>query len=295
MSVKSFSEMDYDWLATQHSGWAGDYSITASVVIPTYNMKQIVEKTLCGLRIQTYPTHLYEVIVTDDGSNDGIEDLVNVHARFFSNFHFARQQHEGYRLASVRNNGIRLARNDVVILLDGDVLPVPELIEAHLRWFHIHDGLATIGYLKYIDASSVSPEKVLTSIDLIRALPDYPSATNWGAKLDKRLPEFANFGNHPHPYNCFHGGNVAFRRQHALDIGLFDEDFNGHWGYEDMEFAYRLWKSGRFLIVEAAALGLHQEHPSLSIDERLRQKKVNFEKMSRKVPGFKGYRQSIGQ
>lgn len=295
MEPKAFPGNDYTWLKTQHSVWSGENSITASVVIPTYNMIHIAEKTLSGLRTQTYPTHLYEVIVSDDGSSDGIEDLVSAYAEFFPGIQFVRQHHRGYRLASVRNNGICAARYDVVVLLDGDVIPVPQLIESHLRWFHIYDDIATIGYLKYVDASSVSSEQILMSIDQVLALPDYPSATNWGAKLDKRLPEFANFEHHPRPYNCFHGGNVAFRKQHALDIGLFDEDFNGHWGYEDMEFAYRLWKSGRFLIAESDALGLHQERPSLTIDERLQHKKINFEKISRRIPGFKEYRRRIGR
>ena len=295
MDTGIFSGNDYTWLETQHSVWSGSYSITASVVVTTYNKKHIVEKTLCALRLQTYPTDLYEVIISDDGSSDGIAGLFNDYAGFFTNLFFVQQQHKGFRLASVRNNGIRLARNDVVVLLDGDVIPVPELIESHLRWFHLSDNLATIGCIRYIDASSLSPKQVLTSIDQVRALPDYPDVTNGRAKLDKRLAEFADFKHHPHPYNCFHGGNVAFRRQHALDIGLFDEDFNGNWGYEDMEFGYRLWKGGRFLIAESAALGLHQERLSLAVNERLNQKKINFEKISRKVPGFKEYRQRIGR
>ena len=80
-----------------------------------------------------------------------------------------------------------------------------------------------------------------------------------------------------------------------MDIGLFSEDFNGNWGYEDLEFGYRLWKSGVFLIPVPFALGLHQERVFLTTEERRRQRNINFEKMSRKVPGFKEYREQIGR
>jgi len=198
-------------------------------------------------------------------------------------------------LANARNNGIIAARNEVIISLDGDVLPVPELLEAHLRWFHISDNLTTLGYLRYIDSSSVSPAEVLANFEQVRALPDYRSISNWGAERDRRLPEFVDFKHHPATYNCFHGGNAGFKRQHALDIGLFSEDFNGNWGYEDLEFGYRLWKSGVYLIPEPLALGLHQERVFLTMEERRRQRNINFEKMSQKVPGFREYRERIGR
>ena len=42
-----------------------------SVVIPTFNRKSSLQKTLDGLARQTYPAAHFEVIVVSDGSTDG--------------------------------------------------------------------------------------------------------------------------------------------------------------------------------------------------------------------------------
>ncbi len=295
MRHRAYPDNDYSWIEELYATWHGEYSITVSVVLTTFNMKSLVEKTFCGLILQTYPHELFEVIVSDDGSSDGIEELTSKYERFFSRFSIIIQEDKGYRLATARNNGVLESRNEVIISLDGDVLPVPELLEAHLRWFHLTENLATVGYLRYVDTNSISPAEVLTKFESVRVLPDYGSISNWGNMSDRRLPEFVDFKHHPAAYNCFHGGNVGFRRRQAMDIGLFSEDFNGNWGYEDLEFGYRLWKSGVFLIPVPFALGLHQERVFLTTEERRRQRNINFEKMSRKVPGFKEYREQIGR
>jgi glycosyltransferase involved in cell wall biosynthesis len=48
----------------------------ASVVIPTYNRRPILEKCLLALEDQRLTTDLeaYEVVVVDDGSSDGTPD-----------------------------------------------------------------------------------------------------------------------------------------------------------------------------------------------------------------------------
>lgn len=295
METTGYPDNDYSSLEKLHALWQGEYSVKASVVLTTHNMKQLVEKTLCGLSSQTYPKHLFEVLISDDGSNDGVEALVRSYDGCFAHLIFITQKHKGYRLATARNNGIKASSNEVVVSLDGDVLPSPGFLEAHLRWFHLFDNLATIGYIRYVDTSAVSPNQILANFEAVHRLPDYASTSNWGTKLDRRLPEFADFQHHPAPYNCFHGGNCAFRRRHALEIGFVDEDFNGNWGYEDLEFGYRLWKGGRLLVPEPDALGFHQERETVTLEERRRQRDINFEKMSRKVPGFRQYRKQIGR
>ena len=37
---------------------------------------------------------------------------------------------------------------------------------------------------------------------------------------------------------------MAYWRDDALNVGLWDEDFNGNYGYEDIEFGQRLFENG---------------------------------------------------
>jgi len=49
-----------------------------SVVIPTRNRREVLEKCLKALAVQTYPN--YEVIVVDDGSSDDTQAFLQQHS-----------------------------------------------------------------------------------------------------------------------------------------------------------------------------------------------------------------------
>jgi len=52
-------------------------SVKVSIVIPTFNRKESLKKTLESLFNQTYPKDKYEIIVCDDNkSTDGTEGMV---------------------------------------------------------------------------------------------------------------------------------------------------------------------------------------------------------------------------
>jgi glycosyltransferase involved in cell wall biosynthesis len=53
-----------------------NHAIKVSIIIPTYNRKGTLKRTLESLFSQTFPKNNYEVIVVDDGSIDGTESLV---------------------------------------------------------------------------------------------------------------------------------------------------------------------------------------------------------------------------
>ena len=55
-----------------------------SIVIPVYNRKEILAKTLAGIIHQTYPLELIEVIIADDGSKDSPEELIPIFEEYFS-------------------------------------------------------------------------------------------------------------------------------------------------------------------------------------------------------------------
>ena len=85
------------------------YSLPVSVIVPVYNRKDILAKTLAGIINQTYPSDLVETIVADDGSSDGVEDLIPEYSKFMDIKH-VKQEDKGYRLSAVRNLGIKAAK-----------------------------------------------------------------------------------------------------------------------------------------------------------------------------------------
>lgn len=271
-----------------------EYSKDASVIIPYYRGKDILEKTLTGLRLQTYPSDLFEVIIADE-SHDGVEDLVRNFRQYYE-IRFVKQNHRGFQVATLRNKAIRNARNEVIVQLDFDMLPLAEFIEAHMRWFHFSDRVATIGPRRFVDTSNIDSNDILADIKIAESLPDIYSISNTGGgKTDKRIPEFQFFKTHPFPSNCFHGCNVAYRKQDACDVGLYDEEFDFNFGYEDIEFGTRLWKKGLYLVFEPNALALHQENNVVTYTEKLTGRKANRVLLYKKAPGIAEFRESFGK
>lgn len=100
-----------------------------SVVIPVLNDSERLKLCLENLEHQTYPKHLYEVIVVDNGSEESIEPAI-------AQFSQAKLIFESRRGSyAARNKGILLAQGDVIAFTDSDCLPALDWIEkgtAHL-------------------------------------------------------------------------------------------------------------------------------------------------------------------
>lgn len=50
--------------------------LDASIVIPTFNRRLLLERCLTYLFAQDYPRDRYEIVIIDDGSTDGTKDMI---------------------------------------------------------------------------------------------------------------------------------------------------------------------------------------------------------------------------
>ncbi len=95
---------------------------TVSVCIPTYNRKDYLKETLDSCFAQTYKD--YEVVIVDDGSTDGTEDMLK-DARYDVRYYWA--EHIGQ--AAARNKLIELAQGEYITFLDSDDLLFPNAVQ----------------------------------------------------------------------------------------------------------------------------------------------------------------------
>lgn len=194
-----------------------------SVVIPTCNRLDILQRCLHCLERQTLPRDRFEVIVVDDASTDGTADFLASHHPPFTLRTIVMPRRGGPGKA--RNAGIRAARGDIVHFLNDDALIEPHVLALHAT---LHEALAD------------TPVSVLGRFDFAPPFTD----TLWGYTLQHgdllfRYPTFTHNGLHGHTsyYTC----NISTPRQQLVQAGLFDEAFTGgQWGAEDMEFGMRL-------------------------------------------------------
>lgn len=112
-----------------------------SVIVPTFNRREVVRRAVECLFAQNFPAGQYEVIVVVDGSEDGTADALRG-MKAPCRFRIAEQSNAGP--AAARNAGARLAEGELLLFLDDDMLSVPELVEAHVA---VHrNGPRTVGF-----------------------------------------------------------------------------------------------------------------------------------------------------
>jgi glycosyltransferase involved in cell wall biosynthesis len=100
-----------------------------SVIIPTHNQAERLRLVLCGLRCQTLAAERFEVLVVDDGCTDGTAAVVQ--GAGMANLRvLSLRPNQGRSRA--RNLGAAEAAGELLVFLDGDALPGPDLLERYL-------------------------------------------------------------------------------------------------------------------------------------------------------------------
>ena len=95
-----------------------------SIIIPSFNRQQLISRAIESVLGQTSSN--WELLIIDDGSNDGTKDLVKSYLTD-GRITYVYQENKGVSVA--RNIGINLASSNYVIFLDSDDELYPFLIE----------------------------------------------------------------------------------------------------------------------------------------------------------------------
>lgn len=114
-----------------------------SVVIPCYNLKDHITRTLDSVFAQTYAS--IEVIAVDDGSTDGTAEILDVYRRTEERLAVIHQQNAG--VSAARLTGIKAAKGDYIGFVDGDDLIDKDMYERLLQNAIDHDAdISHCGY-----------------------------------------------------------------------------------------------------------------------------------------------------
>ena len=287
----SFIEKIHD--KTWNNSSPPKYDKKVSIIIPVYNRKEILGKTLAGILHQSYPTNLIEVIIADDGSSDNPQELLKKFKPFFE-IKYVSQEDLGFRASAVRNLGVSQASHENLIFLDCDMLPLPNLVESMMKWLHVSKKVILIGHRRFVSTDDFSIDQCIDSIEPLIDLPDINSENkivqkgskgvtiDWREKIYSETNQLKSAG--AHVFRTFCSGNVGFSREIWDQIGGFDEDFN-HWGGEDTEFGFRAYNNGNWFVPIDEALALHQEPPGGENEtDRIEGKMITHDILIEKCP-----------
>ncbi|WP_307589690.1 glycosyltransferase family 2 protein [Paenibacillus wynnii] len=264
-------------------------AIRYSIVIPTFNRNQQLLLTLASFEAQTYPKHLFEVIVADDGSTDGTREMVESFQATFPLIYVFHQEQRGR--SAIRNLGLRRAKGRYVIFCDADFLVLPEFIRTMSRYHrkypkavlsgipHSWDDAYTHYYPDFSPEEKEHCRNTLTQTGLWN--PDFEAANNiiplispedilhqsdilskvvFPSRVPPHIKEqFA--ATDEAPWMLLVTRCVSIRRSQLTRIGGFNERFVLY-GLEDWDLGYRLHRlKTRFHCIQEV-VGYHQEHPT---------------------------------
>jgi len=98
-----------------------------SIIIPTYNRKNMVKEAIESVFKQSYTN--YELFVIDDGSDDNTFELIN---QYKDNLYYLYIRNRG--VSKARNLGVTLSRGEYISFLDSDDYWLPDKLRKQVRF-----------------------------------------------------------------------------------------------------------------------------------------------------------------
>jgi glycosyltransferase involved in cell wall biosynthesis len=237
-----------------------------SIVIPTRNRSEKLERLLFSILKQTIRVN--EIIIVDDSDDLKTKELVERLQNSFSEAgitirHFISSKNDVKSISRARNFGAKMAKGDIVILLDDDVITNENHVEKILEVFDMFPNAlgvqGTVVNFKYSHLENAI-KKVFyywhVEIGKCRMLPS--GKTTHACFPDKIIP-----------CEWLFGLNVAYRKK-VFDEFSFNEKLIGYSLGEDKEFSYKIHKKyPNSLFQTPHAKTYHDASPTKDSDKRL--------------------------
>lgn len=211
-----------------------------AVIVSTFERPGHLLRCLASLEAQRGVEGLFEVVVTDDGSQDQTLRLITEAARRVPfPLTFTTHQHDGFRLARCRNEGAAASSAPYLLFTDGDCILPPNHLRIHLA--ARRPGRIVAGDCLRLDAAA----SARVDADALRAA-RFPARLPVGERLRlglkglrAKLYEAARTPLRPR----LSGNNIGLWRDDYEQVNGFDEQFVG-WGLEDHDLQVRLERLG---------------------------------------------------
>lgn len=239
-----------------------------TLIVTTYNQPDFLQLVLGGIANQQ--DQQFELIIADDGSTKETTSCIETFCKRTSlPVEHVWHKDDGFQKAAILNKAINAAKNQYIVFLDGDCIPLRHYISHH-------KSLARKN--RIVGCSRILLDQTITQHLLDNDLK--PHQWNFLSILKLRISGHANrvapiIPLHLGPlrtmtqkaWGKIRGCNFGIYKENLIDIGGFDESFAG-WGYEDSELAARAINAGCYVRRgDHKATVLHLWHSQRNRDE----------------------------
>jgi len=162
--------------------------VEVSIIIPSYNRYPLNLLTLQALENQTFDLTKMEVLFIDDASTDSTTRLKEFRPSY--PFHYVRNK-KNMGLSRTRNLGLRMARGEIIIFLDAEMLVENDYVQKHYQHHLMKEQIVVIGKNKNKAYSFLFPGFNSTQINEICHIAELrPSVKKWmQKKLNKNFKD----------------------------------------------------------------------------------------------------------
>lgn len=232
-----------------------------SVIVCFHERVQHLLRCLDALELNR--DYFDEVVISDDGSKP--ETVAKVKAelgRYSFPVEYAWRDSDRFELAAARNQGVRAAKGDYLVVYDCDFLSLPDTIKTHVSLRR--KGRFVAGRCKYLsegETAGLFAQGPLAADDLetlyakqsdaeLRKLNFRYARRNLLTRLKLASPEKHSIGSH-----------ISIHREDLEKVNGYDENYVG-WGGEDIDLGKRLVAAGILCIPALTKARLmHMWHP----------------------------------
>lgn len=209
-----------------------------SVIFATHNRADVIENVLNAWReVQKNTVYEYEIICSDDASDDDTAEIIER----ATDLPITLIRNEKGGASKARNAALRIATGKIVIFTGDDIFPSVDFVNAHYEnYLKYGPDIATLGRIEWHDDLKLN--QLMYHI------------TNVGCE------QFGFIGLPPYQlidFRHFYTSNISVSREllDKVDI-FFNTDFDKY-GFEDIEFGYRLQKCGMRIYYDPDIVAMH--------------------------------------
>lgn len=246
-----------------------------SVIIPTFNRKKTLPFVLNNFLKQDYPKSKYELIVVDDGSNDGTLGLIKK-MKLTCNFKYFYWPRKKIKLGDnlkkfakfynraglARNIGIDNADGEIILFNDADILVTRDCLKKHEKYHNKYPNIIVRGFRMFLPGGFIQSFKKTENIAFLNKISS-PERTKFWQQFVCRMYDLSRdiWG-----WQAAITANLSIRKKYLEQVGGFSRDFV-FWGSEDTDLGYRLGNLKMKLLWDKNIKVYHLYHPSESGDK----------------------------
>lgn len=232
-----------------------------SVLIPTRGRPDKLSRCLTRLGHQGFPHNRFEVLVGVDGGEGPAADAAQALAETTAgSIRATIHQFEHAGPAATRNRLLERARGRLILMLNDDVLPEPDLLSrhaaAHDEWARSGTGASgvpamVLGFSPWTVPGTGAEDTLFDRLVRETSMIFFYDRMQEGMRSG-RIERHHDWG-YRHAWTL----NLSLPRRTCEAVGGFDQRLTRAC-YEDLEFAYRVWKStGAPVLYEPRAVAEH--------------------------------------